>query len=306
MTLKRWEVRFIAWARRQDRAESTLKAYRCWWRRFEAFLEEREVEPRDVTRSMVTDFLATLTTLESHRGRPYSASTRVLVVAWLRLFYRFMLEEGLIVVDPTRGLPRSRQGRILPRAVLTPQEMRRLLAVPDVTDVWGLRDRAILELLYGSGIRFAEMAHLGVGDVDLVERVLWVRQGKGRRDRVLPLGRWATHWLARYLKDSDKLRRDQGTDRVFLTPRGERISNWVLNLMLRRHAAKAGITKKITAHALRHTFATQLIQGGADVRKIQRLLGHVQLSTTQVYTHLDLADLRKVQDECHPREKRRR
>jgi site-specific recombinase XerD len=183
--------------------------------------------------------------------------------------------------------------------------MRQLLLAPDATTRSGLRDRTILEVLYGTGLRFSELADLTVTDVDLVEQVLWVRCGKGTKDRVLPLGRWATHWLGRYMTATDRLRRQRGTERVFLAPRAERLSDHMVNAWVKDLAAQAGLTKPVTAHTLRHTFATVLLKGGADVRKIQRLLGHELLTTTEVYTHLDLEDLRRVQENCHPREKRR-
>lgn len=306
MSLARLERRFQAWARRKGRGESTLKGYHSWFRRLETFLEEQGIaDPRQVDRDDLIAFLAWIRTLTHSRGRTYAPSTQQLIIGWLRVFYRFLLEEGLIMTDPTRSMAGIKQARTLPKSVLSPLEMRRLLAAPDVTDPWGLRDRAILELLYGTGVRFRELTNLAVGDVDIPEKTLWIRQGKGRKDRVIPLGRWAAHWLGRYLTESDALRRQQGTHRVFLTHKGKPMANWVLNERLRHYGTLAGIKRHLTAHQLRHTFATQLIQGGADVRKIQRLLGHENLSSTQLYTHLDLEDLRRVQDEFHPRERRR-
>lgn len=306
MTSPHWFSGFAAWARRQTLADHTLKNYRTWAGVFERFLDGRGIEDlRDVDRAALSAFPGHLMQVPSRRGRPYTAATRALVVAWARKLFGYLVETGQILVDPSAVLKAIKVPRKLPRALLSANQMDRLLAAPDVRTTWGLRDRALLELLYGTGIRYAELAHLAVGDLDLKEKVVWIRQGKGRRDRLLPLGRWATYWLNRYLSESEALRRRQRTDRVFLTPRGNRLDNWVTNERLRGYARQAGITQSISLHTVRHSFATLLLKGGADVRKIQRLLGHEKLTSTQLYTHLDMGDLRRVQERYHPRERRR-
>jgi len=306
MSAARWQVGFFAWARRQGYRARTLKNFVTHARVFEEFLEERGVDhPCDGTRELIADFQAYLMTFVCRRHRPYSTSARGQILSWLKKLYGFFIDDGRILTDPTRGLRLPRVGRRLPRSVLTAAEMRRLLVAPDTTTPAGLRDRAILELLYGTGLRFSELADLTVGDLDLVEKILWVRHGKGDKDRVLPLGRWAAYWLARHLDVSAVERRRRRSERVFLAPRAERLSSEIVCLWLQAHAAQAGLTKPITTHTLRHTFATVLVKGGADIRKVQKLLGHNQLTSTQIYTHLDLTDLRRVQQQCHPREKRR-
>jgi integrase/recombinase XerD len=232
--------------------------------------------------------------------------SRKIAVASVRRIFESMLDRNLILVDPTIGMKPPKTARRLPQSLMSAVEMSRLLNAPDVTDPLGLRDRAILEVFYGTGLRFSELANLTVTEVDLEERILWVRQGKGGKDRVLPLGRWARHWLGRHLKASENERRRHGSDRVFLTSRGNRLDNRFFNERLRAYGRQVGITKHITAHAIRHTFATLLLRGGADVRKIQRLLGHKTLTATEIYTHLTIEDLRKVQETCHPREKKYR
>jgi integrase/recombinase XerD len=271
---------------------------------FARFLEGRGVhDPCEATQETIAQFEAHLLHLTYGEGQRYSLSSRQHILACVRKVYRYLVETSRVLIDPTRMMKLPRSPRTLPRTILTPQEMRRLLAAPDVDDLWGLRDRTILELLYGTGLRFSELADLRVGAVDLEEGTLWVRQGKGSKDRLLPLGRWALHWLERYLKATDELRREQGTDRVILTTRGVRIHDGVLNKRIRMYAEQAGIGKHITTHAIRHTVATLLLKGGADIRKIQKLLGHDKLSSTQLYTHLDVGDLREMQRRCHPREK---
>lgn len=302
----RWMAGFAAWCRAQGMKEPTIRADHKPLAIFLEFLEEKGVaDPRAADPGVVTEFQAHLMTMSCNRGRPYSTLSRLRVLSIIRRLYRYFHEESQILVDPTRRMSLPRSGHRLPRETLSAQEMRHLLLAPDVTEDWGLRDRALLEVLYGSGVRFSELVDLKVGDVDLEEKVLWVRQGKGSRDRVVPLGRWAVEWLGRYLAASAERRKRQRTERVFLTPRGKRMANWVLNELLRRHAKKAGIQRHVTAHLIRHTFATLLLREGADIRTIQQLLGHERLSSTQIYTHLDIEDLRQVQETCHPREKKR-
>lgn len=306
MSQEDWSRPFLAWARRAGHSKRTLKNYDRYSRLLAEYLAARGIEdPCQADRATVAEFTTHVATHESARGRPYSTSTRGHIVSWLRKLYAYLVTEQRILMDPTRGLRPPRMGRRLPRAILTSREMERLLRAPDVKALSGLRDRAILELVYGAGLRFSEVVDLSVGDVDLVERTLWVRQGKGNRDRVLPLGRWAAYWLGRYLEASDADRRRRGTERVFLASRAKRLSNEMINMSLRWYAAKVGITKPISLHSLRHTFATVLLKGGADIRKIQRLLGHSRLTTTEIYTHVDLTDLRRVQERCHPRERQR-
>ena len=296
---------FLAWSRRRGAAGPTLHNDRVAARAFGLFLAEQTIEDLGrITPAEIAAFQAYLARVDSVRGRPYAAGTRLGFLAWVRKFFGYLHREGLILVDPTSRMRLPRKPRRLPRAVLSADEMRQLLWTPDVSTPGGLRDRAILEILYGLGLRFSELANLTVADVDLEERTLWVRQGKGKRDRLLPLGRWSTHWLRRYLDASDPARREQGTDLVFLTPRRKRLTNWVLVRILRAYAHRAGITKPITPHTLRHSFATAMLKGGADIRGLQRFLGHTQITSTEVYTHLDLGDLRRAQDRCHPRERR--
>lgn len=304
MSGDRWRTAFLAALRRQGLDPHSIKNYKTTLDLFARFLDERGIqEIRDVDRETLSAYPAWVMRLTSRRGRPYSTKTRAQISTTVRRLFRYLVEDGQILIDPSVIVKPVRTHRTLPRAILTAQQMRQILAQPDLTTPWGLRDRALLELAYGVGLRFSELVDLTVGDVDLDERVVWVRRGKGDKDRVLPLGRWATHWLRRYLKASASLRRRQGTERVFLTARGNRLCNDVINKQVAIYARAAGIPQHVTLHTIRHTFATLLLKGGADVRKIQRLLGHARLTTTQLYTHLDLEDLRRVQDRYHPRER---
>jgi len=302
-----WYRDFLTDLKRSGLVAHTLENYRHGCQVFDTFLEQRGIERiQEVDRETLAQYLTYLRDLRSRRSRPYALGTIRFFVTWAKRFFTHLQEHGRMLTDPTVGLALRPMGRQLPRAVLSAAEMEKLLAAPDVKTLWGLRDRAMLEVLYGTGLRFAELVHLGTTDVDLEEKVLWVRRGKGGRDRVLPLGRWALYWLKKYVEASEDLRRRQGTERVFLSARGQCLGDWGLEERLRAYARQAGIGKPVTLHAIRHTYATVLLKGGADVREIQKLLGHSSLSSTQIYTHLDLEDLRQVQRRCHPREKRHR
>lgn len=298
-----WEA-YLAWCRRQGDAPQTQKTDRSWVQIFAVFLEGEGLEdPREATTETIAAFEAHVLTLQSRHRRRYSHSARQRLLIVVKRIYRYLREENLILVDPTRHLKLPRSPRRLPRTILTVLEMRRLLAVPDVASPEGLRDRTILELFYGAGIRFSELADLRQGDVDIEEGVLWVREGKGKKDRVLPLGRWARHWLQRYLQTRIEVPGSPGADRLFLSKRGYRLHDGEVNQKLREYAKAAGIEKHVTTHLIRHTIASLLLRQGADIRQIQKLLGHTRLTSTQIYTHVEIGDLREMQRRCHPREK---
>ena len=231
----------------------------------------------------------------------YSETTRARKLASLRSLFAFLQEEGVVERDPTENLSAPRVGRNLPEA-LTPQEVERLLAtVSRGHSPEALRDHAMVELMYASGTRVTELVSLNVEDVDLEQGFLRC-MGKGSKERVIPIHRRAVEALERYLREGRPhlLRRRSGRA-LFLNRRGERLTRQGFWLILKKHAQKAGITRRITPHTLRHSFATHLLQGGAPLRHVQELLGHASIATTQVYTHLTGEHVRTEYDRAHPR-----
>ena len=226
----------------------------------------------------------------------------------LRTFYRFLVAEGLAQTDPTDGVGRPRQWRRLPK-VLTPEEVARLLETPDPSTPSGLRDRALLELLYAAGLRISEALAVGIGQLDLLER--WVRVlGKGGRERLVPIGAPAALALSAYLREgrphlakrrSSRPGAPGPGDAVFLNQRGGRLGRMGAWKRVRSHAVGAGLGERAHPHVLRHSFATHLLEGGADLRIVQELLGHQDIGTTEIYTHVDRRRLLEMHRRMHPR-----
>jgi len=231
-------------------------------------------------------------------------TTRARKLAAMRSLYRFLAGEGLVPRDPAARLATPRGGEGLPK-VLSVGEVERLLSRPPATPA-GLRDRALLEVLYGAGLRASEVLALRPGDIDL--EVGFVRTvGKGDKERVVPLGSKALEALRAYLARGRPLLGPPGGLKpplLFLNGRGRRLSRQGLHLLIKRYAAEAALRDDVSAHTLRHSFATHLLEGGADLRAVQEMLGHADLSTTQIYTHVSRAHLRRIYDDAHPRARR--
>ena len=243
------------------------------------------------------DVLAHLSGL--HR-RGLSARSQARHLAALRGFHRFLLDEGHCPQDPTTDIDTPRGSRKLP-TYLTLAEVERLLAAPDEGTVPGARDRAMIELLYATGLRVSELVGLSLNDVNLSAGYV-IALGKGKKERLVPLGSIAAAKLRAYLETSrPKLLRGKPSRALFVTSRRAGFSRMGFWKLLRRHALKAGIRRSISPHQLRHSFATHLVERGADLRSVQAMLGHADLATTQIYTHVDRARLRSVYDRHHPR-----
>jgi integrase/recombinase XerD len=221
-------------------------------------------------------------------------------VSAVRSYFRFMLDEGHVVRDPSERLETPKRWRALPE-VLTVDEVTKLIAAPSLDEPLAFRDRAMLELAYGAGLRVSEWISVGVRDVLMDEHLVRVF-GKGGKERVVPIGRGAIGAVAIYLRElRPKLERGKGKGILFLNSRGDPLSRMGAWKILRKYVSQAGITKRVTPHTLRHSFATHLLEGGADLRAVQEMLGHADISTTQIYTHVDREYLRTVHRQFHPR-----
>jgi integrase/recombinase XerD len=221
-------------------------------------------------------------------------------ISAVRTYFRFLLCEGHIVRDPSERLETPRRWRTLPE-VLTIAEIERLLAAPTLDDPLVFRDRALLELGYGCGLRVSEWIGLGARDVLFEEGLIRVF-GKGSKERLVPMGRRAIGAVALYVRElRPRLEQGGGKGRLFLNARGEPLTRMGAWKILRKYADRSGLTKHISPHTLRHSFATHLLEGGADLRAVQEMLGHADISTTQLYTHIDREYLRTVHKQYHPR-----
>jgi integrase/recombinase XerD len=280
-------------------SRNTLDAYRTDLLQFGRFLARRDLSALDAGSGDVADFLAELAAGNVDRP-PASTATIHRKSACLRSFYRHVRREGLRDSDPTATLSPPRRSRKLPH-VLTRGEIDRLLAQPRGTEPAALRDRALLELMYACGLRASEAIGLELTDVDLEERVLRAR-GKGSKERVVPIGQAAVRALRMYLeRGRPGLVKGASESRLFVNFRGGPLTRQGLYKIVRRHAATAKLADRMSPHTLRHTFATHLLAGGCDLRSVQEMLGHADVSTTQLYTHLSSQRLKDVYFRAHPR-----
>ena len=279
-------------------SRNTLQAYRTDLLQFGIFLAERGTGAAEAGAADVSEFLAGLAT---GNGRPpCSAATIHRKAACLRSFYRHLRREEIVAKDPTATLSPPRRGRKLPQ-VLSYSEVRRLLEAPRGSEPAPLRDRALLELMYACGLRASEVVGLDVTDVDL--RRGFVRaHGKGSKERIVPLGRQAATAVRRYLQSGrPELVGATAEPRLFVNMRGGGLTRQGLYKIIQGHAKSAGLDGKMSPHTLRHTFATHLLSGGCDLRSVQEMLGHADVSTTQLYTHLSNDEIKEVYFRAHPR-----
>lgn len=276
-------------------AARTREAYARDVARFVSFgLLKGAASPVDVTPRLLREFVYQLKDLGLS---PASIRRNVSAV---RSYFRFLLGDGHLVRDPSERLDTPQRWRTLPE-VLTVPEVQKLLAAPTMDDPLYFRDRAMLELAYGAGLRVSEWIGIGVRDALLDDGLVRVF-GKGSKERLVPIGRTAIGALAIYIRElRPKLERGAGRGLLFLNARGEPLTRMGAWKILRKYVLRAGITKAVSPHTLRHSFATHLLEGGADLRAVQEMLGHADISTTQIYTHVDREYLRQVHRRYHPR-----
>src|SRR5215217_8143938 len=285
-------------------SRNTLDAYRTDSLQYGRFLEERDLSALDATPADVADFLERLATGSRPQGdtparAPASPATIHRKSACLRSFYRHLRRDGLLDSDPTATVSGPRRSRKLPQ-VLTRGEIERLLSQPAGTEPAALRDRALLEVMYACGLRASEAIGLELADLDIEEGVLRAR-GKGSKERIVPVGHAALTALRTYLERGRPRLVKSAETHVFINFRGGALTRQGLYKIVRRHALGAGLADRMSPHTLRHTFATHLLAGGCDLRSVQEMLGHADVSTTQLYTHLSSERLKDVYFKAHPR-----
>jgi integrase/recombinase XerD len=286
-------------------SNNTLTAYRRDLRRYAAFLRGRGVRSLSaVDESTIRSFVASVSaSTHGPNADSYKPTSVVRALSTVRSFHRFLLREGDLDMDPAATVTRPRVPRALPRP-LSVDDVATLLSAPNPAEPAGARDRAMLELLYGAGLRISELVGLDVDDIDLQDGAVRVL-GKGGKEREVPVGRFAREAVQAYLsrtRPAFASARTRGA--LFLNVRGGRLTRQSSARILQRHARAAGLERHVTLHTLRHSFATHLLEGGADVRVVQELLGHSSVATTQVYTLVTKEHLREVYYTSHPRARR--
>ncbi len=281
------------WAER-GLSSNTLRAYRTDLSALNAHLVAQEISLVNATRVDIFEYIA----LRVDEGAKPRSTARQL--STFRRFFRYLLLEGVITDDPTSEIDSPKIGRSLPQS-LTEEEVELLLAAPDISQRLGHRDRTMLEVLYATGVRVSELINLRVSQVNLNQGVLRV-VGKGDRERLTPLGDEAQDWIKEFIsKPRSEILQERQTPYLFPTGRGKQMSRQAFWHLIKRYAQKAGITKPLSPHTLRHAFATHLLNHGADLRVVQLLLGHSDISTTQIYTHVASERMKELHAKHHPR-----
>jgi integrase/recombinase XerD len=277
-----------------DRAQS-LNSFLAW-------AAERDLmQASQITRPILENFQRWLWRYTKPNGQRLGWSTQRGRLTTLKDWFRWLTRQNVILHNPASELELPRPEKRLPQEVLSASELDRLLAIPDTNDPLGIRDRAMLELFYSTGLRRTELCRLDLADLNTERRTLHVRLGKGKKDRMVPVGSRAIHWLDRYLKEvRPRLSLDTRTSALFLTGYGEAFNPDVVSRMVAAWLQQAGLKRRGCCHVLRHTCATHMLENGADIRFIQQLLGHEKLDTTAIYTEVSIKQLQEVHTRCHP------
>jgi integrase/recombinase XerD len=294
--------RYLVWMETHHYAAETVYVRRTTLSMFLRWCAEREVHrAAEVSCAMVERYQRHLYYYRKRNGCPLSLTSQSHWLIALRSWFTWMTRERLIPTNPTTEMQLPREEKRLPRHALTESEAEAVFEQIDSETVFGLRDRAMLETLYSTGMRRRELGRLELPDIDRERGTVLIRSGKGRRDRVVPIGRRALAWIDQYLARSrPRLVVDHRSRVLFITKTGRAMHPNQLSMLVRRYVERAGITKPGGCHLFRHSAATLMLEGGADVRYIQAMLGHSSLATTEIYTHVSIQKLREVHARTHP------
>jgi integrase/recombinase XerD len=300
--LRAYQAAFVEWTEAAGLAKHTAAIRRSALDAFIGWADERGItRPQDITRPVLERYQRALYLARKADGSPLAFSTQVARLNPLKAFFKWLVRERHILYNPAAELELPKLPQRLPQVVLKVEEVEAILAQPDVGTLAGLRDRAMLETLYSTAIRRMELANLKLHDLDTRHGTLMVRLGKGAKDRMVPVGARACAWLDKYLAEvrPELLgARDEGT--LFLTDYGEPFAKNRLGDLVKRYIARAGLAVPGACHLFRHACATHMLENGADIRYIQALLGHAELSTTQIYTQVSIAKLKSIHAATHP------
>ncbi len=301
-SLERHLGEFYEWMGVHGYSPQTIESRRRALDRLHRWLVERGVtRTAEVTKPMLDRYQRWLFHYRQANGRPLTFLTQKGRLSPVRSFFSWATKTNRILYNPASELELPRVEHRLPKHVLNVAEVEQVMSQPDLGDPLGVRDRAILEVFYSTGIRRSELANVRLFDLDVDRRALHVRQGKGKRDRIVPIGERALVWVDRYLLDVRPgfvVEPDEGW--LFLTHDGQPLAPPYLTIFVGRYIAAADIGKTGSCHLFRHTMATLMLEAGADIRFIQAILGHAELSTTQIYTRVSITQLRTIHDACHP------
>jgi integrase/recombinase XerD len=299
--LMRYVMAYCEWLKVSGYSATTAHSRHNQLRQFVVWSHERGItDPREVTKPIIERYQRHLYYYRKEDGRGLDVGTQANLVTGLKMFFKWATRENHILYNPASEIDVPRPHKKLPQAILSVQEVEAILNAAEPVNMFALRDRALLELLYSTGLRRAEAANLTRYDVNINEGLVYVRGGKGGKDRVVPLGQRACMWLDKYLIEARSALGPMVAEPMFVTDVGEPMYAEFIAKRVRHYKALAGITKPGATHLLRHACATHMLEGGADIRFIQALLGHALLTTTEIYTHVSIEKLKAVHAAAHP------
>lgn len=304
LDIELWLQRYQDELKALNYSERTIHSYGLELRRFLRFLEQQGLtQISGLTRQHLFTYRNSLCYQVSRRGKKIKAATQAFRLNAVLAFVRALVRLDYLLVDVSSGVELPRISPGLPRVILSESETVQLLESPDVNGVIGLRDRATMEVLYATGMRNSELCFLDLSDLDPAEKLVLVRFGKGGQARKVPMGEEAWIWVEEYLAHGrPQLLQHAGEQALFLGRYGRRLAKADTTLLVAKWARRVGLEKRVTPHCLRHSCATHMLRRGASLRHLQVMLGHSNVTTTQIYTRVELSDLRKVLKRCHPRE----
>lgn len=293
---------FLEWTLIKGLSKDTAKRRRSALKRFVLWCHERDLQqPQDITKPILDRYQHYLYYYRKADGQPLSFSSQNVFLSPVKSFFKWLTRENYILYNPASEMELPRKARRLPKTILHASEIETILQQPNLDNDEGVRDRAIMEVLYSTGIRRTEICHLKVFDLDAKRHTLMVREGKGNRDRLLPIGERALQWIEKYqweIRPHYTTSHDEGY--LFLTDDGQKFKRGTLSGRVKRYMRQAGLDVQGSCHLFRHAMATHMLENGADIRFIQSMLGHADLSTTQIYTHVSIEKLKQIHHATHP------
>jgi integrase/recombinase XerD len=294
--------RFLEWMEMRNYSDQTVRNRRLYLGYFIVWCEERSIaRPSDVTRPILERYQRYLYFYRKKNGKPLTFRSQHAQLTPVRGFFKWLTRNNFILYNPASDLDLPRLERRLPKHVLTEKEAERIINQADIETPLGVRDRAILETLYSTGMRRMELVSLNLYDLDEERGTLMVRQGKNKKDRMIPIGDRAVAWIRKYLREVRPLLIVPPDDAVlYLSSQGEPLSRQGLSRIVRDYVTSAEVNKTGSCHLFRHTMATLMLENGADIRFIQKMLGHADLSTTQIYTQVSIRQLKQIHESTHP------
>lgn len=302
MSLYHYLGRFIQWCKVTNLAESTIQARTSSLRNFIIWCDDRGlIRPQEITRPILESYQRHLFYSRQRNGQPIGIACQVSYLSHIRALFSWLAKANHILYNPASDLDMPRVNHRLPKNILTAQEAEAIINQPDITTTLGLRDRAILEVFYSTGIRRSELARLKTTSIDYARGTILIEQGKGNKDRIIPIGMRALKWIDQYINTArTELEIGLSGGYMFLGNHGKKATLGTISCLVTKYIKQADIGKAGSCHLFRHTMATLMLENGADIRYIQAILGHATLETTQIYTQVSISKLKEIHTATHP------